>query len=171
MNKSNQTITFKGGPTTISGNSVEEGQKAPSFKATGTDMSDIELSNYDGKVLVLMTMPSVETPVCDTQTRKFNQDIAGLSDDISVLAITLDLPFAQKRYCAAEGIEAVRTASDYKHRVVGENYGVYVQEIGLLARAVFVIGKDGTVKHVEYVSEIAEEPNYEAALEAAKAAV
>jgi len=136
MNKSNQSITFKGGPTTVTGNSVEEGQKAPNFKVTGNDMSDIELSNYKDKVLV-----------------------------------SLDLPFAQKRYCAAEGIEAVKTASDYKHRTVGENYGTYFKEIGLLARGVFVIGKDGLVKHVEYVSEIAEEPNYEVALEAAKAAL
>lgn len=171
MNKSNQNITFQGGPTTVSGSSVEEGKPAPDFLLTGSDMSDVKLADYKDKVLVVISLPSVETPVCDSETRKFNEKAASLDDNISILAVSLDLPFAQKRYCEAEGINAVRVVSDYKHRQFSENYGTYVKELGLLARGVFVIGKDGLVKHVEYVSEIAEEPDYEAALAAAKAAL
>ena len=171
MNKSNQSITFKGNPTPVHGSQVSEGEKAPGFKLTGNDMADVQLSDYDGKVLVLLSVPSVETPVCQTETRRFNELATDLSDDIEVLAVSVDLPFAQKRWCGAEGIEAVKTASDYKYRKFQEDYGVYASDLGLLARAVFVIGKDGNVKHVEYVGEIAEEPNYDAALEAAKGAL
>lgn len=171
MGKTNQNITFKGGPTTVQGSSVEEGQKAPDFKLTANDMSDVSLSDFSSNVLVLLSVPSVETPVCQIEVKEFNKQASELSGDIKVLAASVDLPFAQKRWCGQEGIEAVSTASDYKHRNFQKDYGLYVEEIGLLARAVFVIGKDGVVKHVEYVDEIAEEPNYEAALEAAKAAL
>ena len=171
MNKSNQSVTFKGNPTPVAGQQISEGDKAPAFKLTGNDMSDIQLSDYDGKVLVLLTIPSVETPVCQTETRRFNELATGLSDDIQVLAVSLDLPFAQKRWCGAEGIESVKTASDYKYRNLQEDYGVYASDLGLLTRAVFVVGKDGSVKHVEYVGEIAEEPDYDAALDAARGAL
>ncbi len=171
MNKSNQTITFKGNPTPVTGNSIAEGDKAPQFQLTANDMSDIKSDDFKNDVLVLLSVPSFETPVCQTETRRFNELATSLSEDIKVLAVSVDLPFAQKRWCGAEGIEAVQTASDYKYRSFQKDFGVYASDLGLLARAVFVIGKDGLVKHVEYVKEIAEEPNYDAALEAAKAAL
>jgi len=134
-------------------------------------MADVALADYNGKVLIVLSLPSVETPVCDSELRKFNENAAALDDSVSIISVSMDLPFALNRYCEAQGIEAVRATSDFKHRQFGENYGTYLKDMGLLARAVFVIGKDGIVKHVEYVSEIAEEPNYESALEAAKAAI
>lgn len=168
MNKSNKNITMKGNPVAVTGLEVTEGNEAPSFKLTAQDMSDISLESFSGKVLTILAFPSVDTPVCATETKKFNELAASLSDDVAILAVSMDLPFAQKRFCAAEGISAVQTGSDFKHRTFGENYGVLLSEIGIFARAVFVIDRDKTIKHVEYVTEIAEEPDYDAAIGAIK---
>jgi len=169
MGTSNQTITFKGDGVTVVGKCIAVGEQAPDFTLTGNDLSDVTLSNFEGKVLVISSVPSLDTPVCQAQTKRFNEEVTKLNDSVVVLTVSVDLPFAQKRFCGAEGIENVQTASDYKHRTFGENYGTYIQELGLLARAVFVVGKDGTVAYVDYVSEITEEPDYEAAIEQVKA--
>jgi thiol peroxidase len=156
------------------GSEVKVGQDAPDFTALDNNLQPVRLSDAKGKkVVILSSVPSVDTPVCDTETRRFNKEASALGEGIEVWTISMDLPFAQKRWCGAAGVDRVKTLSDFRERTFGQNYGVVLQDgplAGIEARAVFVVGKDGKVKHVEYVSEIANEPNYEAALNAAKAA-
>jgi thiol peroxidase len=133
----------------------------------------VKLSQATGKVIVLSAVPSLDTPVCDTETRRFNQEAGKLGANVEVWTVSMDLPFAQKRWCGAAGVTAVKTLSDFRERSFAQNYGVLVKEgplAGLTARAVFVVGKDGKVKHAEYVREITTEPNYDAALNAARQA-
>ena len=162
-------VTFKGNPMTLVGNEVKVGDSAPDFKLTAQDMSDKTLSDYRGKKIILNVVPSLDTPVCDKQGRRFNEEAARLGDDTVVLAVSEDLPFAQKRWCAAAGIDKVTTLSDYKHRQFGEQYGLMIKELGLLARAVLIIDKQGKVQYVQLVKEVATEPNYDEVLTRAKA--
>lgn len=167
-------VTLKGNPITLVGPEVKVGQAAPDFSALDNALQPVRLSDAKGKVLILSAIPSVDTPVCDTETRRFNQEASGLGDGIEIWTISVDLPFAQKRWCGAAGVDRVKTLSDFRDRSFGEKYGVLIKDgalAGVEARAVFVVGKDGNVKHVEYVKDIVEEPNYEAALNAAKQAV
>ncbi len=157
--------TFKGNPLTLLGPAMTPGTPSPHFTLTAGDLSDLSCEQYHGKVLVLSVVPSLDTPVCATQTRTFNERATNLSDDVVVLTVSLDLPFAQQRFCGAEGIARVITASDYKRRTFGPAFGVLIKELGLLARAVFVIDRAGQVVYVEYVPEVTSEPNYDAALE------
>lgn len=167
-------VTLRGNPFTLVGSEVKVGQDAPDFTALDNNLQPVRLSDTKGKkVVILSSVPSVDTPVCDTETRRFNKEASALGEGIEVWTISMDLPFAQKRWCGAAGVDRVKTLSDFRERAFGQNYGVTLQDgplAGIEARAVFVVGKDGKVKHVEYVSEIANEPNYEAALNAAKAA-
>jgi len=163
-------VTFKGNPVTLSGPEVRTGQAAPSFAAVDVSLQPVKLADGRGKVVILSSVPSLDTPVCDTETRRFNQEVAKLGG-VEVWTISMDLPFAQKRWCAAAGVDAVKTLSDFRDRSFGQSYGVLIKEgplAGLDARAVFVIDKEGVVRHVEYVKEITTEPNYEAALSAAR---
>jgi thiol peroxidase len=164
-------ITFKGKPMTLLGPELKVGSKLPAFKVTGQDLGDITNADFSGKVLVISVVPSVDTPVCAMQTRAFNAKASELSEKVAILTVSMDLPFAAKRFCAAEGIEAVKTGSDFKYQTFGQAFGVKVKELGLLARAVFVVDKSGVVKHAEYVSEATTEPNYDAAMAAVKAAL
>jgi thiol peroxidase len=168
MAKSNEKITMKGNPLKVEGRCIEEGTQAPAFKLTALDMSDVTNATYAGKVLVLVSIPSIDTPVCAIETKKFNQEAAALSQDVVIASVSRDLPFALKRWCAAEGVDRVVTLSDYKHRAFGKEYGVDLPDLGLLARALFVVDKSGKVVHVDYVTEVAEEPDYAAALAAIK---
>lgn len=168
MAKSNQTITMKGNPLKVDGKSVGEGSQAPSFTVTAADMSDVTNATYANKVVVLLAIPSIDTPVCAIETKRFNQEALSLSQDVVVASVSRDLPFALKRWCAAEGVARVITLSDYKYRSFGKAYGVDLPDLGLLARALFVIDKGGKVVHVDYVTEVAEEPDYAAALAAVK---
>ncbi len=167
-------VTLRGNPFSLAGSEVKVGQDAPDFTAVDNNLQPVRLSDAKGKkVVILSSVPSVDTPVCDKETRRFNQEASALGEGIEVWTISMDLPFAQKRWCGAAGVERVKTLSDFRDRAFSQNYGVLLNEgplAGVDARAVFVVGKDGKVKHVEYVSEIANEPNYEAALNAAKAA-
>ena len=167
-------VTLRGNPFNLAGAEVKVGQDAPDFTALDNNLQPVRLSDAKGKkVVVLSSVPSVDTPVCDTETRRFNKEAAALGEGIEVWTVSMDLPFAQKRWCGAAGVDRVKTLSDFRDRAFGQNYGVLLKDgplAGVDARAVFVVGKDGKVKHVEYVSEIANEPNYEAALNAAKAA-
>lgn len=169
MTERSNAVTFKGEPMTLVGAEVRVGDRAPDFRVVGNDLADIECDSLQGKVRVLSVAPSIDTPVCAMQTRTFNKEAAGLSEDVVILSVSLDLPFALKRFCGAEGIERVITASDYKYRTFGEAYGALIRELGLLARAVFVIDREGRVAHAEYVSEVTNEPDYTAALKAVKA--
>lgn len=168
MNKNALKVKFAGNFITLVGNEVSVGQIAPDFTAVGADLKPIGLKDFDGKVKVISTFPSVDTGVCATQTRMFNKAAANLSNDIVIVNISNDLPFAQKRFCGAEGIDKAVTISDHKDVDFGIKYGFLIEELRLLARGVVVIDRNNVVKYVEYVPEVTTEPNYDAALEAAK---
>ena len=167
------SVTLRGNPLSLGGSEVAVGQAAPDFTVVNNDLQPVTLSEAQGKVIILSAVPSVDTPVCDTETRRFNEEAAKLGEGIEIWTLSMDLPFAQKPWCGAAGVEQVKTLSDFRDRAFAEGYGVLIADgplAGVTARAVFVVGKDGTLKHVEYVSEIANEPDYDAALNAAKAA-
>ena len=162
-------ITFKNSPVTLIGQEVKVGEKAPEFSVLRNDLSVATLADYAGKVKIISVIPSIDTGVCDAQTRRFNEEASQLGD-VKILTISVDLPFAQKRWCAAAGIENVEVLSDHKDLSFGEAYGVGIAELRLLARAVFVVDSEDKVVYAEYVSEATNHPNYEAAIEAAKEA-
>lgn len=162
-------VTFKGNPVTLLGNEVKVGDKAPDFKVLANDLSEVTLADTKGQVRILSVVPSIDTGVCDAQTRRFNEEASKL-DNVKILTISMDLPFAQKRWCGANGIENVQLLSDHRDASFGQAYGVLIKELRLLARAVFVVDSNDNVTYVEYVSEATNHPNYEAAIEAAKAA-
>ncbi|KAF0822670.1 thiol peroxidase [Cytobacillus firmus] len=163
------SITFKGNPVTLLGNEVRVGDKAPEFKVLANDLSEVTLADSKGQVRLISVVPSIDTGVCDAQTRRFNEEASKL-DNVKILTVSVDLPFAQKRWCAAAGIENVQTVSDHRNLSFGKAYGVAIQELRLLARAVFVVDSNDTVTYAEYVSEATDHPNYESAVEAAKQA-
>ncbi|ANC79425.1 MAG: thiol peroxidase [Bacillota bacterium] len=162
-------VTFKEKPVTLLGNEVKVGDQAPDFKVLANDMSEVSLADSKGSVRLIAAVPSVDTGVCDAEVRRFNEEASKL-DNVKVLTVSVDLPFAQKRWCAAAGIENVQTLSDHRDLSFGKAYGVAIEELRLLARSVFVIDSSDKVTYVEYVDEVTSHPNYEAAIEAAKAA-
>lgn len=161
-------VTMKGKPVTLVGQAVKVGQKAPDFEVTANDLSPVKFSSFAGKVCIIASVPSLDTSVCDLETRKFNEKAAQLGSDVVVLTISMDLPFAQKRWCGAAGIKNVQTLSDYRDASFGNAYGVLIKDLRLLARAVFVVDKKGVVRYLQIVPEIATEPDYDAVLKAAK---
>ncbi|GAM13598.1 MULTISPECIES: thiol peroxidase [Mesobacillus] len=163
------SVTFKGNPVTLLGNEVKVGDQAPDFKVLANDLSEVTLQDSKGQVRLISVVPSLDTGVCDAQTRRFNEEAANL-DNVKILTVSVDLPFAQKRWCGAAGIDNVQTLSDHRGLSFGEAYGVAIKELRLLARAVFVVDSNDKVTYVEYVSEATDHPNYEAAVEAAKQA-
>jgi len=161
--------TMKGNPITLIGKEVKVGQKAPNAELVANDLSTVKLSSlWQGKVCILTSVPSLDTPVCDTETRRFNIEASNLDEDVVILAISMDLPFAQKRWCGGADVKNVQTLSDHRDAAFGQSYGVLIGDLRLLARAVFVVDRQGVVRYVELVREVASEPNYEAALDAAK---
>jgi thiol peroxidase len=161
-------VTMKGKPVTLVGQSVKVGQKAPDFEVTANDLSPVKFSSFAGKVCIIASVPSLDTSVCDMETRKFNEKAAQLGSDTVVLTISMDLPFAQKRWCGAAGIKNVQTLSDYRDASFGNAYGVLIKDLRLLARAVFVVDKKGVVRYLQIVPEIATEPDYDAVLKAVR---
>lgn len=166
---SERTVTFMGNPLTLIGTEVKVGAKAPDFTVLDNGLGPISLANYAGKVKIISAVPSLDTPVCDTETRRFNQEAANLKGDVVVLTISADLPFAQARWCGAAGIDKVVTLSDYRDRVFGNAYGVMIKELMLLTRAIFVLDASDTIRYIQVVPEITSEPDYDAVLEAVKA--
>ncbi|MEN3780177.1 thiol peroxidase [Priestia megaterium] len=160
---------FKGNDVTLLGNQVKIGDKAPNFTVLANDLSEVTLDSTKGSVRLISVVPSIDTGVCDAQTRRFNEEAAKL-DNVKVLTVSVDLPFAQKRWCGANGIDNVQTLSDHRDLSFGEAYGVAIQELRLLARSIFVVDSNDNVTYVEYLPEVTEHPNYEAAIEAAKTA-
>ena len=163
-------ITLKGNPVDLAGPKLEVGATAPDFSLQGADLKDVTLANSSGKVRIIATIPSLDTPVCHKETKLFNDRVKSLPN-VQVLCVSMDLPFGQKRWCGAEGVENVTCLSAHRCTKFGEDYGALIKGGALdrcLARAIFVVGSDNKIKHVEYVSEIANEPNYEAAIAAAK---
>ena len=163
------TVTFKGNPVTLVGSKVNVGDKAPDFKVLAKDLSEVTLADSNGKVRLISVVPSIDTGVCEAQTLRFNQEASKL-DGVEILTISVDLPFAQKRWCAAEGVENLQTLSDHRDLSFGTNYGVAIEELRLLARATFVIDSTGKVTYAEYVPEVTDHPDYDKAVEAAKEA-
>ncbi|QQK81135.1 thiol peroxidase [Salicibibacter cibi] len=160
-------VTFNGNPVTLIGTEVIKGDQAPDFQALDTSMQAHRLGDHQGKVRVISVVPSVDTGVCAKQTRRFNEEAAKL-DNVEVLTISADLPFAQKRWCAAEDIDNLTMLSDHRDFSFGEAFGIGIKEMRLLARGVFVLDSNGMVTHAEYVPEVTEHPNYDAAISAAK---
>jgi thiol peroxidase len=168
MKQRSSLVTAKSKPVTLVGNEVKLGQKAPDFEVLGNDLSPVKFSSFRGKVCIICSIPSLDTSVCDTETRKFNEEAQNLGDDVVVLTISMDLPFAQKRWCGAAGVKNVLTLSDHRDASFGTAYGVLIKELRLLARAVFVVDKDGIIRYIEIVKELTNEPNYSSALEAVR---
>jgi thiol peroxidase len=158
--------TMKGNPLTLIGTDVKVGDEAPDLEVLDNDLSPVRLSSFRGKVCIISTVPSLDTPVCDMETRRFNEEAGKLSDNVVILTISMDLPFAQKRWCGAAGVDKVMTLSDHRDAAFGEAYGVLIKELRLLARAVFVVDQKGTIQYVQPVKELTEEPDYEAVLDA-----
>lgn len=159
-------ITMKGNPLTLLGSEIKVGVMAPDVTLVANDLSEVKLSSFKGKKLIISAVPSLDTPVCDLETKRFNQEAAKLGD-VVVLTISKDLPFAQKRWCGAAGATAVKTLSDYRSNF-GETYGVLIKGLNLLARAIFVVDESGKVTYTQLVKEVASEPNYEEVLKAVK---
>jgi len=162
-------ITFKGNPMTLLGPDVKAGDMAPDFQVVDNGLQPVTLASHRGKVQLISVNLSLDTGTCDTTTRKFNERAAKLPDSVTVMTITMDLPFAQKRWCGNAGIDKVQTLSDYQERSFGLNYGLLIKELKLLARAVIVIDQHGKIAYREIVKEASGEPDYEAALAAVKA--
>ncbi|MBC7963599.1 MAG: thiol peroxidase [Steroidobacteraceae bacterium] len=169
MSEKSGIITFKGNPMTLLGPGLKVGDVAPDFTVVDNSLAPTTLASYAGKVKIISAVPSLDTPVCDTETRRFNQEAASLPGDAVVLTISLDLPFAQKRWCGASGIDKVVTLSDYRERSFGLGYGVLIKELLLLTRAVFVLDAGNTIRYIQIVPEVTAEPDYAAAIAAAKA--
>ena len=161
-------ITFKGNPMTLLGPELKRGDRAPDFTVVDTGLNPVTLASYAGKIKVISAVPSLDTPVCDMETRRFNQEAAGLPDKVAVLTVSLDLPFAQKRWCGAAGIDRVRTLSDYQDRSFGLSYGVLIKELKLLARSIFVVDATDTIRYIQHVPEVTTEPDYGAVMTAVK---
>ncbi len=171
MSERSGTVTFKGNPLTLVGNPVEIGRQAPDFTVTANDLSPGSIKDFQGKTLILASVPSLDTAVCDMETRRFNQEAGKLAEDILILTISMDLPFAQGRWCGAAGVDKLQTLSDHSQASFGQAYGVLVKELRLLARSVTVVDKSGKITYHQLVKEITDEPDYAAAIAAAKAAV
>lgn len=153
---------------TLLGTQVKVGDKAPNFKVVDKNFSPIELSNFSGKTLLISVVPSLDTGVCSLQTKRFNEEAAKLPENITLLTISNDLPFAQKRFCKVENVDKIKVLSDSVWRNFGENYGLIIKNMGLLTRAIFIIDNQGIIKYKELVANISQHPNYDSALTAVK---
>lgn len=155
-------ITFKGNSVTLVGDRfIEVGDEAPDFVVYDTNLNPVRLSDFRGRKVIISAVPSLDTPVCDIETKKFNDIAKKLDDNVVIITVSMDLPFAQRRWCGANGVEHVKVVSDYKDRDFAFKYGVYVKELGLLARVIFVVDENLKVKYKQVVNEISSEPNYD----------
>ncbi len=168
MKERHGLITMKGNPLTLTGNEVKMGDTAPDFTVLDNDLTPVQFSSYRGKICILSSVPSLDTPVCDIETRKFNEEASRLGMDLLILTISMDLPFAQKRWCAAAGVDKVKTLSDHRDASFGTSFGVLIKELRLLARAVFLVDGQGSIQYIQLVKELTKEPDYEAILSALK---
>jgi len=161
-------VTFQGSPLTLEGTAPAVGSPAPAFTVLANDLSPVTEAVLSGKISVIVTVPSLDTPVCDTEVRRFNQEAAALGPQVQILCVSADLPFAQARWCGAAGINAVRTLSDHRDLSLGRAFGVAIKELRLLARAVFVTDAAGVLRYAQLVNELTQEPDYAAVLAAVK---
>ena len=166
MKERSGIATIEGKPLTLVGEEVKVSDKAPDFTVLDNDLSPVNFATYRGKICVISSVPSLDTPVCDTETRRFNQEAGRLGSDVVILTISMDLPFAQKRWCGAAGVDKVQTLSDHREASFGTAYGVLIKELRLLARAIFVVDREGIIQYIQLVKELTKEPDYEAVLNA-----
>ena len=164
-------VTIKGNPLTLLGDEVKIGQKAKDFKALDSNLEEKTLKDFKGKIKLIASVPSLDTPVCDSEIKRFNDEASKLSKDLVIIFVSMDLPFAQKRFCQEFDINKIDTLSDHRGADFGVKYGVLIKELRLLARAVFILDRDDNVKYAEYVKELGNPPNYDAALKALKEAI
>ena len=161
--------TLKGNPMTVLGPELKVGDKAPDFKSIDDSLKPLDLAGTGNGVRIFSVVPSLDTPVCDMQTKRFN-DEAGKLGAVTIYTVSMDLPFAQKRWCGAMGVDHVKMVSDHRDGSFGEAYGTMIKDLRIMSRAIFVVDKDNVIRHVEYVKEVGDHPNYEAALAAARSA-
>lgn len=159
---------FKGNPLTLIGPALKAGDKAPDFKLAKSLGETVSLKDFAGKIKLISVVPSIDTGVCDAQTRRFNVEAASLGDNVAVITVSVDTPFAQSRWCGAAGVDQVIMLSDYMDHTFGNTYGVYIKEFGLDMRSIFVIDADDTIRYVEILSEMTEHPDYDKAVAAVK---
>lgn len=159
-----QSITMNGLPAVVSGAVLQVGEKAPAFQLVGNSLEPVTLDRFAGKVCVISCVPSVDTLVCSLETRRFNQEAAALPEEVVILTVSRDLPFAQARWCAANGVKNVVMASDYRNFGFAQNYGVLLEDLGLLTRAVFIVDKQGIIRYIQFVPEVTQEPDYQTVL-------
>lgn len=164
-------VTFKGNPLTLVGDEVKVGQRAPDFVAIDNNLAPVRFSSYHGKTCIISSVISLDTPVCDIQTRKFNEEASRLGQEVAILTLSMDLPFAQKRWCGAAGVDKIRTLSDHRDASFGTSYGVLIKELRLLARAVFIVDRKGVLQYQQVVKEVTNEPDYDAVLKELKKVV
>ena len=162
-------VTFKGNPLTLLGQEVKVGDRAPNFQVVDKAMQRATLESFKGRVKIITAVPSLDTPVCDTETHRFNEEAGKLPEKAVILTVSMDLPFAQARWCAAAGVEKVQTFSDYRDRSFGLAYGVLVKELKLLARSVFIVDEQDVIRYVELVPEITQQPDYDRVINAVRA--
>lgn len=168
MKERTSMITMKGSPLTLIGEEAKVGDPAPDVEVLDNDLSPVKLSSFSGKICVISSVPSLDTPVCDMETRRFNEEAGKLGADVVILTISMDLPFAQARWCGLAGVDKVTTLSDHRDAAFGKAYGVLIKELRLLARAVFVVDREGRIQYIQLVRELTEEPDYEPVLDAVK---
>lgn len=164
-------VTFKGNPITLVGTELKAGDQAPDFKVLAAGLKETTLADYQGKTLLISVVPSLDTPVCDLQSKRFNEEASKLPDSVKVLAVSMDLPFAQARWCGASSASKIQTLSDHRDASFGQAYGVLIKELRLLARAVFVVSPEGKIQYAEYVKEVTSHPDYDKALDSLKAGI
>jgi len=169
MQERTGVITFKGNSFTLLGAEVKVGDKAPDFRVVDGTLAPVTLADFAGKITIISAVPSLDTPVCDTETRRFNQEAANLPEQVAIVTVSLDLPFAQKRWCGAAGIDRVRVVSDYQDRSFASAYGLLIKELKLLTRAIIIIDAANVIRYSQIVPEVTNEPDYEAVIAAAKA--
>lgn len=166
-----RAVAFKGNPITLVGPQLKAGDRAPDFNLNKNLLESVSLKDYAGKVKLISVVPSIDTGVCDAQTRRFNEEASGLGEQVVVLTVSADLPFAQSRWCAAAGVDRVVMLSDYKDNSFGKTYGVFIKEFHLDMRAIFVVDANDNITYVEVLNEMTEHPDYDAAINAVKALI
>lgn len=168
LEEQQDAVTFKGQPLTLVGKKLKVGDKAPDAEVTDAAMNKISLSSLMNRPCIILSVPSLDTPVCAKEARRFNEQIDTFNNQLSLITVSMDLPFAQSRWCAAENIKNIKVFSDYQSASFGTNYGVLIKQLHLLARAIFIVDKQRTIQHIHLVKEVTEEPDYEKILEEAK---
>jgi thiol peroxidase len=166
MNERTGIIKMKGSPLTLVGNEIKVGDIAPDFEVLDDNLKPVKLSSFMGKTVVIVSVPSVDTPVCDLEAKRFNQEAGEFGNDVAILTISMDLPFAQARWCAAAGVENIKLLSDHSKASFGNEFGVLIKELRLLARTIFIVDQNGIVRYIQYVEETTDEPNYSDVLDA-----